>query len=1111
MIDVTGSSKEPASAPNPHDLMRARRPELFSDSKFDHEAKLAREVFEYHLDTLTSRKQEYEFEHFCRKLAEKEICPNLRVQTGPTGGGDSKVDTETYPVAPEISERWWIGEPSAGSERWAFAFSAKKTWRAKAKKDVQNVLSTNREYSRIYFFTNQFASDKQRSKLEDELTKTSGIPITIVDRSWIVDRVYKNGHVALAISTLGIEGVGSESRRRPGPRDVERQAELDELDSQIADSSRYHGARYQLAEDCLRSAVLARGLERPRSEVESRFAQAERIAKELGFPHQQMRIAYNRAWTAFWWHEDYRAFSDHYDVVEEHLGESDLAGDIERLLTLWQLIPPSVKAGQMSSDVAKLEPRREHLATLLNKVANNPARPNNALQAKTSLVLMRMTVAAQSGSLADLDSVWAELSQIVEDSRDLGAYPIQWLSDLARELGQYIDSPSFDSFYETIVDVVRRRQSDGRAGEAYSERGMQKLLQGHPYQAIQWFGRAEDLLVKDEYRAQLVNTLGGSSFAYERVGLLWAARNKILAAIERSFGTFLEDGEVTPPTLLALQRLVWLELQLGRIPHVLDAMSLAALAAAHMKLSDERKEAQFEEAQIQEGVLGIHLLNIRLEKLRSASRLPDALQRLGLTYARAALLFSLGQMEALFDEEYFAEDEASEEIESFFERWHSQPAGKDIPCEPIFVEGSNSRLHSVVLGSRIEIDTPSDPTSFGVAESFLGALEAFLATSNENQLMPHKERTTITIHTHDDAPSTPEIRFFDDDGSRAEIVHQNNLQFRTKEDIFAFRKWLQKSVLEFIVRSFVIRDVERWMDRLAGDERGFSRALMLGDMVTLDRNVFGDRPRITLDDWLTDEDRIYDVLRTEHWQKKEARKQPDDPEFDKPLEFGSGPPPDDMFDWMKLKHSERRILSPIDKTLWDRAGWSGALYAEADGWPPFLGLIFKDQSAGTAIFRGWRERWGKEDEEDSIRVTIIVGVSKKNPTHYSIVIGPNQNQLREHKAAPVLMISRIQRMQPSSSENLDRFLASYNRFGAYFLVPAQMGPPPTLSSELPLLKHQLHHREAWQISENDPDMMALDQDDDPIIPNGEVDPPVKRALELKRRREQNRKRDPEEG
>lgn len=119
--------------------MRARHPDLFSDTRADHVPQLAKAVFEYHLDTLTSRKQEYEFEHFCRKLAEKEVCPNLRVQTGPTGGGDSKVDTETYPVAAEIAERWWVGETSAGAERWAFAFSAKKAWKPKLKADVDNI------------------------------------------------------------------------------------------------------------------------------------------------------------------------------------------------------------------------------------------------------------------------------------------------------------------------------------------------------------------------------------------------------------------------------------------------------------------------------------------------------------------------------------------------------------------------------------------------------------------------------------------------------------------------------------------------------------------------------------------------------------------------------------------------------------------------------------------------------------------------------------------------------------------------------------------------------------------------------------------------------------
>jgi hypothetical protein len=103
-----------------------RRPYLFSDSQTRTEFGLTREVLSYHLETLTSRSEEATFERFARKLAEAEICPNLRPNTGPTGGGDSKADTETYPVGEEVALRWYYGEQAAASERWAFAFSTKK-------------------------------------------------------------------------------------------------------------------------------------------------------------------------------------------------------------------------------------------------------------------------------------------------------------------------------------------------------------------------------------------------------------------------------------------------------------------------------------------------------------------------------------------------------------------------------------------------------------------------------------------------------------------------------------------------------------------------------------------------------------------------------------------------------------------------------------------------------------------------------------------------------------------------------------------------------------------------------------------------------------------------
>lgn len=308
--------------------MRARRPELFSDTLVENAPRLTKAVFEYHLDTLTSCKQEYEFEHFCRKLAEKEICPNLRVQTGPTGGGDSKVDTETYPVAEELAERWWIGVPSAGAERWAFAFSAKKDWKSKVKADVDNILSTGRDYKLIYFFSNQFIRDKDRATQEDKLSKYAGIPVHIIDRAWIVEKVYEGGHLELAVAALGIEDAKREKLIHTGPRDAARSEELNELDRQVSDPSRYQGAQYQLVEDCLRSAILARGLERPRNEVESRFAQTDRLAQSLDHRSQRLRIAYNRAWTAYWWFEDYPEFNRFFDEVEQRVEGSVQAHEV---------------------------------------------------------------------------------------------------------------------------------------------------------------------------------------------------------------------------------------------------------------------------------------------------------------------------------------------------------------------------------------------------------------------------------------------------------------------------------------------------------------------------------------------------------------------------------------------------------------------------------------------------------------------------------------------------------------------------------------------------------------------------------------------------------------
>ena len=975
----------------PREWMRNRRPYLFSDTHFHEIAQVSKIHFEYHLDTLTSRKQEYQFEHFCRKLAEREICPNLRSQTGPTGGGDSKVDSETYPVAEEIAERWWIGTPSAGKERWAFAFSAKQDWKSKVKADVKSILSTERDYKRIYFFTNQFVSDKKRADEEDSLSQETGIPVHIMDRTWIVDKVYaaEPQQQEDYFAALGIENVSREKKSRSGPRDTARLEELERLDKQVADPSRYQGARYQLVEDCLRSALLARGLERSPSEVEARFRQANRLAQELDHNQQRLRIAYNQAWSAFWWYEDYSEFGQFYDIVELRAEKSDQASDVDLLYNLWALLLPSADETQD----AEFEFRSQRLDTMLATLADDPIRPNNALQAQTSLTLMRTMLAYFSGTVTEAEEGWSNLSEIVDRSKGLGSFSVEHLFDLAQELGDVIDSPAFDVFYEKVAGTMGERRSEGEAGTAYFRRANQKMKLEKPYEAIQWFGRAEELLIKREYQRELEMTLLGVSHAFERVGLLWAARNKALAASDLALETFKEQGQFIPATLIALRWLVWLELRLGRIPHILEAISLSDLVAAQLDLPGDRLEAFNEEKRIQEGVLGIHFLNLPLEALSTVTRLPSTLQKLGLDSARIALLFVLGHEHALREEGFFEDEKDAETEQAFFELWQDQPAAEDIPSQPTLVDGETSTLKSTILGSEIVVETPNNVVSFGIAESLLSTLEAFLSTGDVREAFPYRERVTIVVTPSAQLQGMPKINFPNTDSSPIEVKHPAEMCFATAAERQDFMEWLKESLLQIACRLLMIRDVEGWAKQVISQERGFSRALTSGNSLTLSRSVFGEPVQICLSDWITqEEDPNYDVLRDTPWRAEKPKNTGDPME---PLKIGDGPPPADMIDNERLKHTDRRVLSPIDVPLWDRAQWKGTafVWSEIPDEPPMLAIGFEDGEAGQAIFRAWKDRWGSADMDNMIRVAIITGLSERNPAMYSVVIGPYLRQL----------------------------------------------------------------------------------------------------------------------
>ena len=190
---------------SPKSILKASRPERFSDSFVEEGPRLDRGTV-YHLQTLTSRSQEVEFQNFARQLLQREVCPNLLPQTGPTGGGDSKVDSETYPVSDDHSLVWYVGTGrEAANERWAFAFAQRKSGVPKRSLDIAKIAATGRGYTNAFFVTNQYVSDKKRSEVEDALTKNHGLDVRIFDRTWILDRIFASGHEDLVIDHLKLK------------------------------------------------------------------------------------------------------------------------------------------------------------------------------------------------------------------------------------------------------------------------------------------------------------------------------------------------------------------------------------------------------------------------------------------------------------------------------------------------------------------------------------------------------------------------------------------------------------------------------------------------------------------------------------------------------------------------------------------------------------------------------------------------------------------------------------------------------------------------------------------------------------------------------------------
>lgn len=1076
--------------PSYREFMRARRPQLYSDTLHTEVGEMDRRQFEFHLHSLTSRKEETAFENFARALAEKELCPNLIPQTGPTGGGDSKVDTETYPVSPAIAILWYEGDPTSAGERWGFAVSAKADWKPKVRSDVTKIVATGRPYTLIYFISNQAIKDKDRAEMEDALTREHGVQVRILDRSWIVERVVRNRRWDIVAEALQFE-LTRKAVSTPGPLDAGRLRDLEALDRRI-EAAAASNLTLELVEESLQSALLARGLDRPRHEVDGRFDRAERLAGKTS-SRQRQRIWYQKAWTALWWFDDLEEAARLYDLLAADVLDSDWIWDIDDLVNLWL----ALQAGKPPDGA-----RTTALRAALARHTHDKTKQTSSLWARTQLLQMDLVTAMRSKG--DLQPTLAGLRQVLGEVRRQIEFPIEPVVRVVRELANVIgDSPGYDELLDAVIDIERERNGDRVAGEMQLQRGLQKLERKKSYDAIDDLAKAQLLLAQDDSRDEFIAALCGTGLAYESAALLYAARANLVTALDRCLYSWFKEQAVDGRALPLLKKLAWLELQLGRVPYVLAWVKWFAPIQVALSLKEADAKELEEEVRAIDHVLGILILRTAHEEWASLTRLPDLLSSLGLEMSRAATLFMLGHEDKVREEYGIADDD----LNQFASTWLAAPAAEDLPKKPAWHFGTTT-MTTVILGCQIDMVARGGVASALLGESIIAFLEAFYSTAvRSRKLLSPRERLVIEVRQSDAAKAPFVHRHMEDDCGETSLIVTHPVSSAANLVGSGF----DKAMMELFAR--VTYELQLGVDREDFEEmfakhRAQDRAYHVARSVISVTNVLGDSPPGRAEDWVQDEAlQQYTLIREKAWVPAAIVTASAASTPEKEPTFSAEAPPEQLFGADAVLHRDMSVMSPIILPLWDKAKWTGtgvALPGPDAEVAPLMALAFENIDAGRKIFRGWRKKIGTENRDGWLGVTVITGIRRDSPLDYRVAVGISESYLKTGMAGKRLfaMVYRMNDMTPSSSRNLDVLQEHFRRAGFVLLMPAGFNASsPTIiemNTENLQLGINLSHLKfipAWKVGATSPLITAMRGITDPVVPAGATEVPFLQALE----------------
>ena len=904
--------------------------------------------------------------------------------------------------------------------------------------------------------------------------------------SWILDQVYKNKLEQIVIDTLAMP-VTFSREKHIGSNDYIKSQELDELNEKINQEVNPQEITNEQVGWFLQIAILNAELENTEIEVEGLFERAIKIANKFGNNQQLLDAHYHYAWKSHFWYENPSTFEEHLILAFQAIEKSTSSAKWEKVVTLLNVAIGHAKITgvSLSNDILEV---KNKVIKLITKIADDETKPSNSLYAQTQLAIFELQ---SLNCIEDAGPTFKSLHDIVQRSESLVGYPFEQVFYLISAVDDiFMEIEAYEDLLDYLTEQSSKRDGDVAASWNYLKRGARRLESGKPYQAIKLIGKSLAGLYKEESSSEMIFAMRMISAAYESVGLPWASRASMLFAASMLTDKYWKRDELSIEQVNAYVRLSWMELQLGRLGQSLLWFELALIVQSGLddNVITENEIINFD------GCISHLILNTPFLDLPNLTSLPNLLDKLGLQNSRGMLLCALGY-----------EDDFSSEYEVTIDQKHHDflimvrdiDLGKDIRIFNDII-GKRGDIKSYLLGGEISINYPQKTPFIELAESILAMLEGLLATAWVDDFFPIESSISIEIIADDDDDIciTHDIEDLDQN-LHIEITCSNfNIEEMNLSAQREIQQWFTEFSIEILSRFFYIKDPERLLEAMFKDDRAIERSLSFGTSFMALHNIQGhDFVKRVKALFSNIEDKQYTLVRKVAWDigyPKNKESQNTNETSKNAVNFSS--------QRERIGHQDLIINGIIKPRLWDKAKWSGVGFSQFPTKELGLDLLFGNGDVGKKIIEGLKEELGKEDLSNRLRVSIIKGVSAKEPCNYKVVL--SENFTKNHDRKLIMSVSRIHTMTPKTLDNLDRFLLEFSSQKSFILGYGTMKAGQyvagfdTLTSGIKI--NNLVVLEAWQVGTNDIEQTAITIDDDPIIPQGVTNAPIMDVLKAKK-------------